>query len=72
MSNTPTTTTDQNFESFNYYYLSLDLNIQMEVVEESGQHQEQIKRLKKADNYFETLQDVVLRKAFYLQELSGK
>jgi len=30
-----------------------------------------IKNLEKADNYFISFQDVVLRKAFYLKELRG-
>lgn len=69
-----TTIADQNFESFNYYFLTTELEIQMTKVTENNKEEveDQIKRLKKADNYFLTLQDVVLRKASYLQELSGQ
>ena len=71
MSSTTTTTTNE-FQSFIYYFLDTGLDIKAEIVKEEGENDQQIQRLKKSDNYFETLGEVVIQKASYLCLLNPK
>ena len=69
---TANTTTTTKFQSFIYYFLDTGLDIRAEIVKEEGENDEQIQRLKKSDNYFETLGEVVNQKASYLSLLNPK
>ena len=69
---TATTATTKEFQSFIYYFLDTGLDIQAEIARKEGENDEQIQRLKKSENYFETLEEVVDKKAFYLGLLNSK